>query len=140
MLIGEQVGVRFTRSLSRQKRRMRSSGVCSIGTYPTEVRATAPFTSRCRPHECPPRVPLTLAAAGAWVSAHCPYCAFPCGMLMGEDLGGERPRVDRRPELPGEQRTALHQGLDIGHAARPPVAREDAITTRRWRVACDELG
>ena len=31
---------------------------------------------------------------------HCPYCAFQCGILMGEDLGGGLPRVTGDPHFP----------------------------------------
>src|SRR5579883_3002827 len=48
-----------------------------------------------------PRVALTtLAPASLSVRTHCPYCAFQCGILMGEDLGGGRPRVTGDPNFP----------------------------------------
>lgn len=33
------------------------------------------------------------------VRTHCPFCAFQCGVLMGEDLGGEYPRVQGDPNF-----------------------------------------
>ncbi len=45
-----------------------------------------------------PPIPLTMLAPQALgVRTHCPYCAFQCGMLMGEDLGGDLPRVSGDP-------------------------------------------
>lgn len=47
-----------------------------------------------------PRVPLKLAQTAMGVRTHCPYCAFQCGILMGEDLGGGLPRVTGDPHFP----------------------------------------
>jgi assimilatory nitrate reductase catalytic subunit len=48
-----------------------------------------------------PRLPLaTLAAPALGVRTHCPYCAFQCGVLMGEDLGGGLARVTGDPNFP----------------------------------------
>lgn len=45
-------------------------------------------------------MPLKLASPALGVRTHCPYCAFQCGILMGEDLGGGRPRVTGDPNFP----------------------------------------
>ena len=47
------------------------------------------------------RIPLKAAAPpGLEVRTHCPYCAFQCGILMGEDRGTEYPRVSGDPHFP----------------------------------------
>ncbi len=47
------------------------------------------------------RIPLkTSVPAGREVRTHCPYCAFQCGILMGEDRGTEYPRVSGDPYFP----------------------------------------
>lgn len=49
----------------------------------------------------PPRIALaTLTQPALSVRTHCPYCAFQCGILMSEDLGGELPRVSGDPNFP----------------------------------------
>jgi assimilatory nitrate reductase catalytic subunit len=45
-------------------------------------------------------MPLKLAAPALGVRTHCPYCAFQCGILMGDDLGGGLPRVTGDPNFP----------------------------------------
>jgi assimilatory nitrate reductase catalytic subunit len=45
-------------------------------------------------------VPLKLASPALGVRTHCPYCAFQCGILMGEDLGGGLPRITGDPNFP----------------------------------------
>ena len=48
-----------------------------------------------------PRLPLTtLAPQVLGIRTHCPYCAFQCGILMGEDLGGGLPRISGDPNFP----------------------------------------
>ena len=47
-----------------------------------------------------PPIPLTLVPTEVGVRTHCPYCAFQCGILMGEDLGGGLPRVTGDPNFP----------------------------------------
>ena len=48
-----------------------------------------------------PPLPLAVLAPQALgVRTHCPYCAFQCGILMGEDLGGDMPRVSGDPHFP----------------------------------------
>ncbi len=48
-----------------------------------------------------PPIPLsTLPEQALGVRTHCPYCAFQCGILMGEDLGGDMPRVSGDPHFP----------------------------------------
>lgn len=48
-----------------------------------------------------PPIPLTtLPPQALGVRTHCPYCAFQCGILMGEDLGGSMPRVSGDPNWP----------------------------------------
>jgi assimilatory nitrate reductase catalytic subunit len=49
----------------------------------------------------PPRRSLnTLPPPALAVRTHCPYCAFQCGILMGEDLGADMPRVTGDPHFP----------------------------------------
>ena len=42
----------------------------------------------------------TLDSPPLAVRTHCPYCAYQCGMLMGEDLGGTTPGVMGDPNFP----------------------------------------
>jgi assimilatory nitrate reductase catalytic subunit len=59
-----------------------------------------------------PPIPLTtLAPPALGVRTHCPYCAFQCGILMGEDLGGERPRVAGDPNFPVNNGQLCIKGL-----------------------------
>ena len=57
------------------------------------------------------------------VPTHCPYCAFQCGMILStssspDGSGGRIPlQVSGRPGVPGEQRSNVHQGVDIGRLA-----------------------
>src|SRR5262249_32515950 len=48
----------------------------------------------------PPLSLATLPAPALAVRTHCPYCAFQCGILMGEHLGADMPRVSGDPHFP----------------------------------------
>ncbi len=47
-----------------------------------------------------PPIPLNTLSSALAVRTHCPYCAFQCGILMGEDLGADMPRVSGDPHFP----------------------------------------
>ena len=47
-----------------------------------------------------PPIPLHTLPSALAVRTHCPYCAFQCGILMGEDLGADMPRVSGDPHFP----------------------------------------
>lgn len=85
----------------------------------------------------PPRVPLTLAAPALGVRTHCPYCAFQCGILMGEDLGGTLPRVSGDPNFPVNNGQLCIKGwtsatlLDHPRRVKTPMLRERG----EWRAA-----
>lgn len=87
----------------------------------------------------PPRVPLPVALAppALGVRTHCPYCAFQCGILMGEDLGGEMPRVSGDPNFPVNNGHLCVKGwtaaalLDHPRRVRTPLVRERG----EWREA-----
>ncbi|MBY0461486.1 MAG: molybdopterin-dependent oxidoreductase, partial [Gemmataceae bacterium] len=88
-----------------------------------------------------PRVPLALAPpapVALGVRTHCPYCAFQCGILMGEDLGGGLPRVSGDPNFPVNNGQLCVKGwtaaalLDHPQRIKTPMLR----TTRgEWREA-----
>lgn len=84
----------------------------------------------------PPRVPLTLAPPALGVRTHCPYCAFQCGMLMGEDLGGERARVTGDPNFPVNNGQLCIKGwtaatlLDHPARVKTPLLRDGG----EWRA------
>lgn len=59
-----------------------------------------------------PPIPLgTLPPPALGVRTHCPYCAFQCGILMGEDLGGGLPRVTGDPNFPVNNGQLCIKGL-----------------------------
>ena len=83
----------------------------------------------------PPRHALTtLAPPALGVRTHCPFCAFQCGILMGEDLGGGRPRVTGDPNFPVNNGQLCIKGWSsaalLGHPAR--------VTTPQLRDARGE--
>jgi assimilatory nitrate reductase catalytic subunit len=83
-----------------------------------------------------PRVPLTLAAPVLGVRTHCPYCAFQCGILMGEDLGGGMPRVTGDPNFPVNNGQLCIKGwtsatlLDHPRRVKTPMLRDRG----EWRA------
>lgn len=88
----------------------------------------------------PPRVPLALAALvppALGVRTHCPYCAFQCGILMGEDLGGGMARVTGDPNFPVNNGQLCIKGwtadalLEHPRRVRTPQLRERG----EWREA-----
>ena len=82
------------------------------------------------------------ATAGLAVRTHCPYCAFQCGILMPDGPGRPRLACRRRPALPGQQRPALHQGVDRRRACSTtrPAHRRRCSATPRGRLGAGELG
>jgi assimilatory nitrate reductase catalytic subunit len=85
----------------------------------------------------PPRVSLTLASPALGVRTHCPYCAFQCGILMGEDLGGGLPRVTGDPNFPVNNGQLCIKGwtsaalLDHPARAKSPMLRDER---GEWRA------
>jgi assimilatory nitrate reductase catalytic subunit len=45
-------------------------------------------------------LPLSVIPSSLAVRTHCPYCAFQCGILMGEDLGSGRSKITGDPNFP----------------------------------------
>ncbi|QJW97395.1 molybdopterin oxidoreductase family protein [Frigoriglobus tundricola] len=92
-----------------------------------------------------PRVPLKLAEPALGVRTHCPYCAFQCGILMGEDLGGGLPRVTGDPHFPVNNGQLCIKGWTsgalLGHPQRVtcPQLRDPGGTWRdaTWAEAFD---
>ncbi|MDY3552875.1 molybdopterin oxidoreductase family protein [Gemmata sp. JC717] len=86
-----------------------------------------------------PPIPLaTLSPPELAVRTHCPYCAFQCGILMGEDLGGDRPRVSGDPHFPVNNGQLCIKGWSsaalLGHPQRVTVPQlRDG--RGRWRPA-----
>ncbi|HEY1190971.1 MAG TPA: molybdopterin-dependent oxidoreductase, partial [Gemmata sp.] len=72
------------------------------------------------------------------VRTHCPYCAFQCGVLMGEDLGGDLPRVSGDPHFPVNNGQLCIKGWTsgalLGHPRRvtAPQLRD---ARGQWRPA-----
>ncbi len=58
-----------------------------------------------------PPIPLVTIPPALAVRTHCPYCAFQCGILMGEDLGGGLPRVTGDPNFPVNNGQLCIKGL-----------------------------
>lgn len=87
----------------------------------------------------PPRHALTtLAPPALGVRTHCPFCAFQCGILMGEDLGGGMPRVTGDPNFPVNNGQLCIKGWSsaalLGHPARVTMPQlRDA--RGEWRAA-----
>lgn len=88
----------------------------------------------------PPRVPLSLAPLAPpalGVRTHCPYCAFQCGILMGEDLGGGMARITGDPNFPVNNGQLCIKGwtadalLEHPRRVRTPQLRERG----EWREA-----
>ncbi len=75
-----------------------------------------------------PRVALKLAESALGVRTHCPYCAFQCGILMGEDLGGGLPRVTGDPHFPVNNGQLCIKGWSSG-----------ALLGHPQRVTCPQL-
>ena len=84
------------------------------------------------------RLPLKLAESALGVRTHCPYCAFQCGILMGEDLGGGLPRVTGDPHFPVNNGQLCVKGWTsaalLGHPRRvtTPQLRDER---GEWREA-----
>src|SRR5262245_28685275 len=85
-----------------------------------------------------PPIPLnTLTQPALGVRTHCPYCAFQCGILMGEDLGGTLPRVSGDPNFPVNNGQLCIKGwtsatlLDHPRRVKTPMLRE----LGEWRAA-----
>jgi assimilatory nitrate reductase catalytic subunit len=94
----------------------------------------------------PPRISLaTLAQPAIAVRTHCPYCAFQCGILMGEDLGGELPRVSGDPNFPVNNGQLCVKGwtsatlLDHPRRVKSPLLRAPGGEWREvtWEEAFD---
>ena len=83
-----------------------------------------------------PPIPLTLAPTEIGVRTHCPYCAFQCGILMGEDLGGGTSRVTGDPNFPVNNGQLCIKGwtsatlLDHPRRVKTPMLRERG----EWRA------
>ncbi len=92
-----------------------------------------------------PPTPLgTLPPQALGVRTHCPYCAFQCGMLMGEDLGGGLPRITGDPNFPVNNGQLCIKGwtaatlLDHPRRVTSPQLRERGEwRDARWEEALD---
>jgi assimilatory nitrate reductase catalytic subunit len=85
---------------------------------------------------------LTITPSALSVRTHCPYCAFQCGVLMGEDLGGGLPRVTGDPNFPVNNGQLCIKGwtsgalLDHPRRVTSPLLRDH---NNAWReVSWDE--
>jgi assimilatory nitrate reductase catalytic subunit len=84
------------------------------------------------------KLPLKLAQPALGVRTHCPYCAFQCGILMGEDLGGGSARVTGDPHFPVNNGQLCVKGwtaatlLDHPGRVKVPLLRD---ARGEWREA-----
>ena len=81
------------------------------------------------------------------VETHCPYCAYQCGVLMGDPYGGDEHRVQGDPHFPVNNGQLCIKGWTAGsllrHPARlaSPLLRSPAgkLEPVDWETALDFL-
>lgn len=88
---------------------------------------------------------LPLETAPLAVRTHCPYCAYQCGVLMGDDLGGVTPRIMGDPNFPVNNGQLCIKGwtapalLDHPRRLTVPQVRDasGSLVPASWDAALD---